>query len=158
MKPTVYIETTIISYLTARQTNDPIRQAHQLLTQQWWTDARSHFDLFTSDLVIVEASAGDPDAAQRRLTALSSLPLLAFDDTLYSIADRIAQFVVLPEHARADALHVAYAAFHSIDYLLTWNCKHLANGMLLKKIEHVCADLGYNAPVIVTPELLMEFL
>jgi predicted nucleic acid-binding protein len=152
----VYIETTIVSYLTAWPTNDIIRQSHQLITRQWWNNARLRFSVYTSRIVQVEASAGDPVAARERLDALKDLPLLQISKEAEELASVIAGYTGLPSSKAADALHVAIAAVNGIDYLLTWNCTHLANGVLIPKIARACDSMSYVAPQIVTPEFLLE--
>lgn len=156
MKPKVYIETTIVSYLTARPSRDVVRLAHEVLTRTWWDQRRGHFDLYTSDVVIDEASRGDPAAASARLDALAGIAALPITEAAIDLADRVALSIALPPRARADAAHVAVAAVHRIDFLLTWNCRHLANAVLAPKIEQCCAAAGFLAPRIVTPELLTE--
>src|SRR5947208_3234485 len=127
MKPKVYLETTIVSYLTARPSRDLITAAHQQITQQWWDTQRTRFDLFVAPPVMQEAQAGDPEAAARRLAALHGIPLL----TLSEEATRLAQALIapgpLPTNAVVDALHIAIAAVNGMHYLLTWNCTHIAN-------------------------------
>jgi hypothetical protein len=155
-KPTVYIETTIVSYLTAWPSRDVVRLSHELLTRDWWNDERSRFELYASELVIRESSAGDATAAAERLKALAELPLLAITDEALKLAQQLAAALALPERARADAAHVAIAATNGISFLLTWNCKHLANGMLTDRIERACRAANVEPPRIVTPEQLME--
>jgi predicted nucleic acid-binding protein len=156
MKPTVYIETTVISYLTAWDSRDIIRLSHQLLTREWWANARPRFELYTSALVQHEAAEGDPAAAADRLKTLKDIPLVIIDGSVMELAAEIAAAISLPKRAQADAVHVAAAAVHGIAFLLTWNCRHLANGELVDRIERVCFGAGFNAPRILTPELLME--
>lgn len=156
MKPTVYIETTIISYLTAWPSRDVVRLSHELITREWWTKHRSSFDLYASDFVIEEASRGDPTAAAERLKELADIPLLPVNPAVTELAERVATALALPPRARLDAAHVAIAAVHGMAFLLTWNCRHLANGVLADKIERACAEAGFTAPRILTPELLME--
>ncbi len=154
-KPSVYIETTIVSYLTAWPSRDIVRLGHEVLTRQWWQDRKSSFETFVSDFVTDEASRGDPKAASERLKALSGIPSLPVTPSAIDLADRLAQALKLPQRARLDAAHVAISAVHRVDYLLTWNCTHLANGALLPKIEAVCRDAGFTSPRILTPQLLM---
>jgi predicted nucleic acid-binding protein len=154
MKPRVYIETTIPSYLTAWSSRDLIRAAHQQTTREWW-DRRAAFELVLSALVIEECEAGDPTAAAARLAVLDSLPLVAVTDAAIELAKYLVSDVPLPTQASTDALHVATAAIHRIDYLLTWNCTHLANAVLRVRIEDVCRTRGVRPPTICTPEELM---
>ncbi len=150
---TVYIETSIIGYMTARSSDAVIFLARQQLTRQWWAAQRSKYDLFTSQLVIDEASAGDPTAARDRLALLDDLPLLDIQHSeVQSLADRLITNHLLPEKAAADARHVAVAAVFGVDYLLTWNCKHIANAETLPRIYRMLRDSGFEPPLVVTPE------
>jgi len=156
MRPKVYIETTIPSYLTAWPSRDLVVAARQQITREWWQIRRPDFDLFASQLVIDEASEGDPDAAKRRLEVLKDIPLLALSEDVAELAQAIIERVPFPERAAADALHIAIAVVNGMDYLLTWNCTHIANAALRGAIESVCRSRGYEAPIICTPEELME--
>ena len=153
-KPSVYIETSLVSYLTARPSRDLLVAAHQQLTVTWWDEQRTRYELFTSQVVLAEARAGDPDAAQRRLAVLERLPLLDVTDTAIALAARLVTEQALPAQAAQDALHLAIACVHGMEYLLTWNCTHLANARLRSRIEQVCRDAGYVPPIICTPEEL----
>ena len=150
----VYIETSIVSYLTARPSRDLLVAAHQQLTVTWWEQQRSHYDLFTSQVVLAEARAGDPEAAQRRIAVLERLPLLDVTDTAITLAAALVSGQALPAQAAQDALHIAVTCVHGVEYLLTWNCAHLANARLRSRIEQVCRDAGYIPPIICTPEEL----
>jgi hypothetical protein len=154
VKAKVYVETTVVSYLTARTTRDPVAVAHQTLTRRWWK-RRKRFDLYCSQSVLREAGAGDAAVARRRLAALKGVPLLDINDTVNEIAAAIAQTAALPKKANEDALHIALATVHGMDYLLTWNCKHIANAAIRNVVAAVAYVHGYGAPVICTPEELM---
>ncbi len=154
MKPKVYLETTIISYLAARPSRDIIIAAHQELTNEWWENRRKRFDLFVSQLVIQEAKSGDKEAARKRLGLLEPIPLLELNDKAISLA-RILMNDAIPPKAVEDALHIAVAAIHGMDYLLTWNCKHIANAEKEHAIAAVCRGNNYEPPIICTPEELM---
>jgi len=154
---TVYIETSIIGYLTARSSDAVIFLARQQLTQQWWHHQRSKYELVTSQLVLDEAGAGDPNAAEERLRLLDPLPLLDIEDPNVSpLADELVAQHLLPEKAAADARHVAVATVFEVDYLLTWNCKHIANAETLPRIYRMLRDSGYEPPLIATPEEFSE--
>ena len=153
MKPTVYVETTIPSYLTAWPSRDLVRAAHQQITREWWA-RRDGFDLYLSRLVIQECQAGDALAAVDRLTALAGIPLLEQAVAETELAEALVRDVPLPAKAAADALHIATAAVHGIRYLLTWNCTHIANVALRPQIEAVCRAAGFEPPLICTPEEL----
>jgi hypothetical protein len=151
MKPSIYIETTIISYLIARPPADIVVQAHQQVTRQWWFDRRGDFELFTSQFVLDEASAGDPAAAAERIAALKGIELLDIAPEVEPLAERLLATGALPMRARLDALHLATATINGMEFLLTWNCKHLANATLWHKMEQTCRAAGYLPPVICTP-------
>ena len=155
MKPKVYNETTIPSYLTAWPSRDLVRAAHQQLTKQWW-DARSQdFDLYISQTVLEEITAGDPVAAAERIKAVKDLPTLAVTEAARMLADALILQVPLPKKAEFDALHIAIAVVTGMEYLLTWNCTHIANASIRGRIESICRAGGYEPPVICTPEELM---
>jgi hypothetical protein len=150
---TVYIETSIIGYLTARSASNVVFQARQLLTRQWWNGRRKSYDLLISQLVIDEVSAGDQAAAQERLEFLNGIPLLdAFQAEVNTLSDLLVDRHLLPRKAQADAQHVAVATVFGVDYLLTWNCKHIANAERLPRIYATLRETGYEPPLIVTPE------
>ena len=154
---TVYIETSIPSYLTARPSRDVRATAWQQLTSQWWDQERPQYQLFASELVLAEAGAGDPDAAQRRLDSMDGILELTISDEVKQLAAQLVSDGGIPMHAEADALHVAIASVHSIDYLLTWNCRHIDNAATKPIVRSICAVAGYACPEICTPlELLSE--
>ena len=156
MAERVYLETTVVSYLTARPSRDVVMAGHQQVTREWWETRSANFELCISQLVLDEAGAGDPTASQERLLVL--LPMLVLETTVESVvlAKELLQAGALPAKAAADALHIAVAATKSIPYLLTWNCRHLANAAMRPVIEAVCQAKGYKAPIICTPEELLE--
>ena len=156
MKPKVYIETTIISYLAARPSRDLIVAGHQQITHEWWQTSRHNFAVVSSQLVVREAGAGDPEAADARLAFLAGLTLLEITEEALTLAQRLLQAKAIPQDFPEDALHVAVAVVNGIEYLLTWNYKHLANAGMRSKIEATCRELGYEAVIICTPEELME--
>ena len=155
MKPSVYLETSVVSYLTARLSRDLIVAAHQQITQEWWESHRDEYDLQVSQFVLQEAAGGDAEAARRRLAALQGLPTLDITDEVTALALALIDQVPLPAKAGIDALHMATAAINGIEYLMTWNCKHIANAALRPQIESVCRKYGYVAPIMCTPEELM---
>jgi len=154
-RPKVYLETTIVSYLVAEPTADIIQAAHQKATQNWWV-GRHRFELFVSRAVVTEAARGNRDLAARRLEALQGIPNLEFSSQVATLARRLMRSGALPAKARVDAAHAAVAAVNGMDFLLTWNLRHLANAMIRGKIEEVCREAGTVPPVICTPEELME--
>ena len=154
MAPKIYLETTIISYLAARPSKDLITAAHQQVTNDWWQDRRKDFDLFSSQLVIQESSAGDAAVAQTRLQLLSDIALVQVNVDCVSLARALVEKGPIPEKAAVDALHIAIATVHGMDYLLTWNCKHIANAEMQTAVSRICRSAGYEPPVICTPEEL----
>lgn len=151
----VYLETTIPSYLTAWSSRDLIKAAHQQITREWW-QSRARFDLYISQLVLREASGGDEEAAKLRLEALKGIPVLAVSSDASALAQQLVQQGPLPESAVADALHIGIATVNGMDYLLTWNCAHIANATIRHRIEAICRASGYQPPILCTPEELME--
>ena len=150
---TVYIETSIIGYMTARSSDAVIFLARQQLTRQWWTDQRAKLDLVTSQLVIDEAGSGDPTATQERLALLVDVPLLDIQHPdVQMLADKLIANHLLPEKAAADARHVAVSTVFGVEYLLTWNCKHIANAETLPRIYRLLRDSGFEPPLVVTHE------
>ena len=155
MRPKVYLETSIVSYLVARPSRDLITAAHQQVTHAWWEARGPEFELLVSQLVLDEAAAGDPDVAQRRLALLRDVPVLEIDQQVEDVARALIDGVGLPARAGADAVHIAAATRHDVDFLLTWNCAHIANAQLRPRIERVCRQQGYRVPVLCTPDELM---
>jgi len=155
MKPKLYLETTIVSYLTARPSRDIITAGHQQMTQEWWDSRRLDFELFISQPVLQEAGAGDQEAAQRRFKVLEPIPVLELTEEVAALAGALVEEGPLPEKAATDALHIALATVHGMDYLLTWNCKHIANAEMRHAVTAVCHLRGYEPPVICTPEELL---
>jgi hypothetical protein len=156
MPQRVYIETSFVSYLTARPSRDVVVVAHQQITQEWWNQSRTDFELCTSQLVLQEAGSGDPEAVQERLVILKSMLLLDTTEAAVILAEELVRARALPEKAADDALHIAVAASQKIPYLLTWNCRHMANAMMRPVIDAVCAGKGFKAPIICTPEELRK--
>lgn len=155
MKQKVYIETSIVSYLTSKPSRDIIIAAHQQITSCWWENKKSEFNLYTSQIVLDEASAGDLTAAEERLDTLNDLALLEITYDIIGLAEKLMQNKCLPPKAVEDSLHIAIASYHRMDYLLTWNCKHIANAKMRPVIEKVIFDSGLIAPIICTPEELL---
>lgn len=156
MKSRLYLETTIVSYLAARPSRDLIVAAHQQVTHEWWSDHRSDFSIYASQLVVSESAGGDPEAAARRVRLLDGIDLLEITQDARNLAFRFIQQEAVPQKAAEDALHVAVATVNAIGYLLTWNCKHIANARQQRLLQRLAAEAGYTLPVICTPEELME--
>ena len=156
MKPKVYVETTVVSYLTAWPSRDVIVAAHQQVTDEWWRTKRRLFKLYASQLVLREAQAGDDDKARRRLRALGEVEMLEITEDALALAEDLVSKGALPRKAAEDAVHIAVAVVNGLDYLITWNCKHIANARMRDKIEHVCRAKGHEPVIICTPEELLE--
>lgn len=149
--PTVYIETTIPSFLAARPSNNLVLAGQQELTRQWWEIRRSYYRLCTSELVLEEASRGDAEAAELRSRLLNDLPLIPVDSDTIALTKEIMTYGIMPEKAAADAAHIALAARHGVEYLLTWNCRHIANAEIIRRLDEVVFSSGYRLPTICTP-------
>ena len=155
MKRKVYIETSVASYLTARPSRDLVVAAHQELTLEWWENHRGRFDIFISELVMREASRGDPSAAAKRRAVLAGIPLLPSSEAAENLARSLLERRIVPENAIEDASHVAIATSQGMEFLLTWNCRHIANAEVVEKLEVACRQLGFVMPGLCTPEQLM---
>jgi predicted nucleic acid-binding protein len=155
MKPKLYVETSIVSYLTARASRDVVINANQQLAQEWWEN-RHKFDLFISELVINEAGKGDLQMAEKRLDLIRDVPLIDFNDEAKDLAKEILRQNVLPPKAALDVFHIAATAVHEIDFLLTLNCKHIANAFIFRRIEKICVKFGYEPSIVCTPQEILE--
>lgn len=157
MKPTVYIETTIISYLVGwLSRHDLYVAANQEFTRDWWSKRRHDFELFASAVVIREARDGEPGLAAERLTFLNEVSLLEVTEEAEQLKRELLKGAALPEKAELDALHIAVATAHELDYLLSWNCRHIANAFTLPRVYDICRRAGYDPPFVCTPLELME--
>ncbi len=153
--PSVYIETSIVSHATARASNDPAVRVLQTQARLWWDTQRDVFDLYTSQTVLDEAALGDPSAAADRLRLLEDLDLVPVNDEVRRIAGELLARSLMPQKATVDALHVAAAAVAGVDYLLTQNCRHIANAYVMPRVYAMLEELGVSRPLICTP---VEFL
>ena len=156
MKPKLYLETTIPSYLTAWPSRDLIVAGHQQITKEWWQRRRDDFDFHISQLVLDEAADGDQQAAIDRLAVMAGFTVLQLTNEARELAKLLLRAAALPRKAATDAAHIAVAATSGMHFLLTWNCTHINNAAMLTSIEQVCSQAGYQCPVICTPEELME--
>jgi hypothetical protein len=155
MMESVYIETTIISYLVSRPSRDLLVAAHQQITHEWWDRRRQLFECYISQVVLEEVRAGDDDAAQRRMETIGGFAVLEATPEAEALTTAIVRSRAIPKRAVRDAAHIGVAAVSNMDYLLTWNCRHLANGQIIRVVSGICAAHGYRMPVICTPEELM---
>jgi hypothetical protein len=155
-KPTIYIETSIISYLAAWPSSDLMTAACQQTTTKWWEGYRRFYNVVTSALVVAESREGDPRMAKKRLSFLKGISALRTTENTKELARALTQKGALPQKAQADALHIAIAAVHRVDYLLTWNCRHIDNPATKPLVREVCLSEGYACPEICTPFEIME--
>lgn len=156
MKPKLYLETSIVSYLTSQPSRDIVTAARQQLTRKWWDTRRSRFDLYVSEYVLTEASLGDPEVAALRLAALNGIAEIGVTEIARQLAGIFLEKGALPKKAAVDAFHIAVAVSGGMDFLLTWNFKHLANAALRNTIERLCRVRGYEPCIICSPEELLE--
>ena len=155
MTETVYVETSILGYLTARSTKDLILAANIEITKDWWESRRNAFTLYTSEAVLEEVAQGDAKIAAQRREILRNFPLLSLNQVVQGLAAQFLAQSSLPAKARVDAIHIAAATIHGMDYLLTWNCKHIANAQMQRKLAEISLDFGYVLPILCTPNELM---
>ncbi len=154
--PSVYLETTIPSYLAAHPSRDLIMAAHQQITHDWWLNARERFDLYISDAVLNEIRGGDPDAAVRRLAIIDGFPVLQLNDDVRNLVHEYDRRLGFVGRARADLPHFAFAVAYHMDYLVTWNCRHIANGEVIRRLLDANAILQRPTPLVVTPEEILS--
>ena len=154
--PSVYIETSIVSHATARPSNDPLVRVLQTQARLWWDTQRGVFDLYTSQTVLDEAALGDASAAADRLRLLQNLDLVPVNDEVRRIAGELLARSLMPQKAAVDALHVAAAAVAGVDYLLTQNCRHIANAYVMPRVYAMLEELGVSRPLICTPAEFLE--
>ncbi len=155
MKASVYIETTILSYLVSRPSRDLIVAAHQQLTHEWWDRHRISYDCYISQIVLNEITKGDPTESEKRQEIANMFELLDVNDKAAAIAEELIRKQILPPKAAQDAIHIAVAVVNGMDFLLTWNCAHIANARIEREISSLCQEKGLQSPVICTPEELM---
>ena len=155
MKARVYLETTVPSYYTAWPSRDLVVAAHQQITHEWWRTRLQDFEVCISQFVLDEAAEGDPEAARLRLDTLRPFQLLEVTDDALALAKDLVASGAVPVKAAQDAAHIAMAAAHGIHFLLTWNCRHMANAEIIEQIEACCRRHDFACPVICTPEELL---
>jgi hypothetical protein len=154
MLPKIYIETTIPSYLTSRTSRDLVTAGHQQLTHHWWDRDRANYEMYVSQFVLDECG-GDPAMAEKRLNLMVGIAVLDIPDGATLLAKRLVKGGPLPAKAETDALHISIAAANAMDYLVTWNMKHIANAAMKREIDQKCREAGFEPPVICTPEELL---
>jgi predicted nucleic acid-binding protein len=155
MSETLYIETSILGYLTARSTKNLILAANIEVTKDWWEYRRSAFTMYISQAVLNEVAQGDIEIAVQRMELLRGVPLLELNQAVRDLASQFLTRSNLPPKADIDAIHIAAATVHGLDYLLTWNCKHIANAQIQRKLAEISFDCGYELPILCTPYELL---
>ena len=156
MKQSVYIETTVVSYLAARTSRDLIVAGHQQITLEWWEQVSPKFQCYVSEVVIEESKKGDTEISKKRLELISGFQVLAVNEEIKNLASQIFEKLRIPEKSRLDSFHLATACWYKMDYLLSWNCKHIVSGTVRKLLNEINEELKIHIPVICTPEELME--
>jgi predicted nucleic acid-binding protein len=154
MTDSVYLETSVISYYAGRPSRDIVTAARQTITREWWDETRGHFDIYISVMVVEEVQSGDPSAAERRLAAIASLPILETNEAAEALAQMLIDEGHIPTDSVEDALHIALATVHGMDFLLTWNFRHINNAQMKTRIRTAVESMGYRCPVICSPEEL----
>jgi predicted nucleic acid-binding protein len=152
----VYLETTVVSYLTSHPGRDLIVSAHQQITREWWRTAKDRFKLYISEAVLAEIFAGDPDAIARRREVVRRLPVLELTEDVRELVRSYETNLGLPAKARADIIHIAFAVAYRLDYLVTWNCSHIANGETIRRLLKLNQRINRATPLLLTPEELLE--
>ena len=156
MKPTLYLETTIPSFVIGDISPVLATAAHQAATRFWWAEKRDGYRIFVSPAVIGEIERGNKELSQQRLFLLKEFPLLEVKESVIQLAAKLHKYVALPASAETDVLHLALACHYKMDYLLTWNLKHIANGHVIRSLSRFHDEHGIAVPTICTPEELLE--
>jgi predicted nucleic acid-binding protein len=153
--PTVYLETTVLSYLAAKLSRDLLIRSRQRVTRRWWALRSGGYRLLVSPSVLAEAGQGDPDAAERRRLLLEGLESLVLVPAVETMALRLCAGLRIPKRALADGMHLAFAVHYELDYLLTWNCRHLANAGVARALADLSRTEGFWLPIVCTPETML---
>ncbi|NCC62747.1 MAG: PIN domain-containing protein [Verrucomicrobiae bacterium] len=155
MKRTIYIETSVISYYTAKPSDNIRINGHQLATYEFW-EILPQYNVYISDTVIEESSRGDEEKVQERLFAIRKFSILEIDSKTQELAKKLVNTGTIPEKCPEDALHISVAATYSIGFVLTWNFKHINNPFMMRNITDVVTNAGYQMPIICSPEEFLE--
>ena len=155
-KLSVYLETSVISYLTSKPSQNIVTLANQQVTRQWWEKERNLYDLFISGSVLDEISQGDAKASSSRLEKVKEIKVLSIDNQVQELSNLFIESRLIPPKSYEDALHLSYTIVQKIDILLTWNCKHLANLEILRMLQNICNPLNLTLPDICTPYMLTK--
>ena len=152
----VYIETTVVGNIAGRTHTNPLMAARQSITRNWWGTALSRYEVFASELVISECNGGDPTAAAERILVLEGVPLIQSSPDAETLVKALIDGHAVPASEPRDAAHIAIAATNGIDFLASWNFKHIINPSTTRMIESICRDCGFEPPLLCTPEQLLE--
>lgn len=152
----VYLETTIPSYLVTRPSRDLVVAGHQQVTSEWWETAKERFELFVSEAVLQEIILGEPEMAARRREIVEELPILELNEDVRHLVRAYEKELGMTGQAKADVIHIAFAVAYEMDYLVTWNCAHIANGEVIRRLLQINQRLNRPTPIILTPEELLE--
>ena len=155
MKKTVYIESSVVSYLTAKSSRDLVIAAYQQITREWWNSESTKYDCFVSDFVFDEISRGDSNAASERMKAIENFKKLSLNQTVLDLAKHYEKGLGIPEKSKLDLYHLAISVGNGMDYILSWNFKHIANAFIREKLFEINSALGLRTPTICTPEELI---
>lgn len=156
VRPKLYVETTVISYLVARPSNDASLVYRQQITRQLWEECADDYEFVVSDIVISEILRGDAETAQRRFDVVANLTILDISPDVDKLTQDLIDAGAVPHQARSDAQHITFAAVNSIDYLVSWNYKHIVNEIKRQLINEVCHAAGFQSPTICTPIEIIE--
>ncbi len=151
MSETLYLETSVIGYLTARPSQNLIVAANIAVTREWWDNRRKNFEIYVSEVVFNEIARGDPEIAQNRIEIIKDFPILFANETVTDLAQQFLQKTNLPPKVSDDTLHIALATVYGLDYLLTWNCRHIANPNIQQKLSEISTNFGYELPILCIP-------
>jgi len=154
MASKLYLETSVVSYKVARPSRDVLVLARQQVTREWWEKSLQKYDVYISGIVIQEAEQGDPEAARERLDLIAPFPILAISEEAERLAALYLREMPLPPKALRDALHMAIASLNGMEYLVTWNCQHIAQGRIKRRLLEINTREGIESPIICTPEEL----
>lgn len=155
-KQTVYIETSIISYLTSRPSRDLVTASNQKITYDWWHKSRPKFDCYISDFVIWEIAKGDKDASEKRLKAVEGMKQLEYKPEIEELSYKYMELLKIPQRSYLDSVHLALSVWYEIDYLISWNCKHIANAIIFYSLKEYNKINSLYVPILCTPSELRE--
>ncbi len=153
-KPRAYIETTIPSYIIGSDSRDLIILEHQIFTRDWWKVAWNKYALHISETVILEIKAGNPELAEQRIQLIKGLPILSLNECIESLVSKYMEHFHFPDKLLNDMFHVAFATCYQMDYIVTWNCRHIANPFTQRQLDRLNSSLGFQTPLLCTPEQL----